>query len=483
MKRESFFIGSRWAKAQGPDTFDVVSPTSEQVVGSVPVAIGADIDAAVTVARKAFDHGDWPRLSFEERAAVLVRMGELLAPRMDEVTRVQVDEMGGPYSWLELVSSMFVDNIGSVAKQAATIPLREVRPGDVGDVLVTRDPIGVVAGIVPWNAPITLLLMKLVPALMAGCPIILKPAPESPLSAYLLADAAVEAGLPQGLLSIIPGGREIGEHLITHPGIDRVTFTGSTASGARVAALCGKHLKSVTLELGGKSAAILLDDADLDKDLDSLVAGSLANTGQMCFGTTRILVPRSRSAELVQRMSDAINELPIGDPHDKETFFGPLVAERQRDRVEGYIRSGVEQGAVVALGGGRPSDQRTGWFVEPTIFTQVKNEMKIAQEEIFGPVVAVIDYDTDEEAIAIANDSKYGLGGAVYTTDIDRGIAVATQVESGSLAINDAPHGGGGGPFGGIKQSGLGRERSTEGHQSYYTLKSIAVPTGYAVKN
>jgi aldehyde dehydrogenase (NAD+) len=362
---------------------------------------------------------------------------------------------------------------------ASAIDLREVRDGVVGKTVVIREPVGVVAGIIPWNAPLPLVLAKLVPALLSGCPIIVKPAPETPLSAYYVADAIVEAGLPPGLVSIVAGGREVGEHLVTHPGVSRVSFTGSSQAGARIAALCGDRLKNVTLELGGKSAALILPDADLDRDLGTLIASSMPNNGQVCYATTRILAPRSRSAELAERLVAAVSGMKVGNPHDGDTAFGPVVAERQRSRIESYIASGREQGATVALGGGRPAGQSRGWFVEPTIFTDVDNAMTIAREEIFGPVVCLIESGSEDEAVGIANDSEYGLGGAVFTSDINHGLDVAARIKTGTCRINEAPPGGGGGPFGGVKQSGLGREHAREGYESYFDVKSIALPPGF----
>jgi betaine-aldehyde dehydrogenase len=362
------------------------------------------------------------------------------------------------------------------AKAAARIERREVRDGFSGKVVVTRRPVGVVATIIPWNAPVSLVVSKMLAPLLAGCSVIIKPAPESPLSAYLVADAAVEVGLPEGVLSLLAGGRELGEYLITHPGVDRVSFTGSSAAGRRVAELCGERLKGVTLELGGKSAAIILPDADLERHTPTLIGSSLANNGQVCYATTRVIAPRSRSTEVIERLVSAVGEMKVGDPHLPDTAFGPLVASRQRDRVEGYIKSGLEEGAEVVLGGGRPPGLPTGWYVEPTIFTGVDNSMRIAREEIFGPVLCVIEYKDEDEAVSIANDSDYGLGGAVFTDDVEHGLAVAERIRTGTCRINEGPPGGGGEPFGGIKGSGLGRERGREGHESYFDLMSIALP-------
>lgn len=489
LTRDTFLVGSRWSSPAGRSTLDVVSPITEEVIGTVPQSTNEDIDAAVTVARRAYDMGSWPRLSVRDRGHFLVRMTDLLRPRLEELVRLQIDEMGSPYLFMRDITQRWLNSIHQQIETAAGINTRQVRdsgmwsadalPGGLGKVVVFREPMGVVASIIPWNGPVGMLMSKIVPALLTGCPIIVKPAPETPLSAYIVAEAAVEAGLPEGVLSVIAGEREVGEHLVTHPGVDKVSFTGSSLAGRRVAALCGQQLKRATLELGGKSAAIVLEDADLDRDLPNLVASSFANNGQVCFATTRILAPRGRSAELVERLVAAVGEMRVGNPHDENTEFGPLVAERQRVRVENYIDSGRQQGAKVALGGGRPEHLPKGWYVDPTIFVGVDNSMTIAQEEIFGPVVCVIDYDSEDEAIAIANTSEYGLGGAVFTRDIEHGLEIAAQIKTGTCRINEAIPGGGGGPFGGVKQSGLGREYDREGFEGYYELKSVALPAGF----
>jgi betaine-aldehyde dehydrogenase len=479
LRRDSFLIGSRWTAPAGQDLLEVVSPITEEVFGSVPVSTEKDMDAAVAAARKAFESGPWPRMSVRERGAYLLRMEELLRPRVEEATHLQIDEMGSPYTFMHGITSGIMAWIGRELEEIDAIDTREIRDGGVGKILVSRDPIGVVAAIIPWNGPFAQVVSRILPSLLTGCPTIVKPAPETPLSSYIVAEAAIEAGLPEGVLSIVPGGREVGEHLVTHPGVDRVAFTGSSAAGSRVAALCGEKLKSATMELGGKSAAIILADADLDRDLPTLIASAMPNNGQMCFATTRILAPARRSAELVERLVDAVGSMKVGNPHDADTEFGPLVAERQRSRVEDYIKSGREQGATLALGGGRPAGLPTGWYVEPTIFTNVDNAMRIAREEIFGPVVCVIDYEDEDHAIAIANDSEFGLGGAVFTTDVDRGLEVARRIQTGSCLINEAPPGGGGGPFGGVKRSGLGRERGREGHDNYFEIQTITLPKGY----
>ena len=287
-----------------------------------------------------------------------------------------------------------------------------------GPVRVRRAPVGVVAAITPWNVPLFIAALKLGPGLLAGCTFVLKPSPETPLDSYLLAEAIIEAGFPEGVINIIPAGRETGEHLVKHPDIDKVSFTGSTAAGMRIGELCGGQLKRCTLELGGKSAAIVLDDANLDDAmLDQLVQSGVMNNGQVCGAQSRILVSRKRYAEVVDALGTALGALKVGDPLDDATQIGPLVAERQRTRVMGYIDAGKAAGARVVTGGGRPADLHRGWYVEPTVFADVDNSMKIAQEEIFGPVLSVIPYDDEDNAVKIANDSDYGLCGSVWTSD------------------------------------------------------------------
>jgi betaine-aldehyde dehydrogenase len=321
-------------------------------------------------------------------------------------------------------------------------------------------------------------MLKLGPAMAAGATVVLKPAPETPLDAFLLADALLEAGLPPGVVNIVPAGREVGEHLVTHPDVDKIGFTGSTAAGKRIAALCGEQLKRVTLELGGKSAAIIMDDADVATLVPNLIGASLMNNGQACVAQTRILASRDRYQEVVDALCDAVREQQVGDPLDPATTIGPLVAERQRRRVEGYIATGQEEGAKIAVGGGRPASQATGWYVEPTVFVNVDNRMTIAREEIFGPVLTVIPYDGIDDAVRIANDSDYGLSGSVWSADNAAALDVARRVRTGTYTVN--------GfmlefscPFGGFKESGVGRELGPEGLEAYLENKSISLPAGF----
>ncbi|HMG27020.1 MAG TPA: aldehyde dehydrogenase [Acidimicrobiia bacterium] len=479
-EHKQLFIGGEWVDPAGTGTIDVISPHSEELVGRVPEGTAADIDHAVAVARDAFDNGEWPRLSPEERMAAVQKFSEAYAAHIPDMAAVITEEMGSPISFSNLAQSpapwMMLNTFLQVG---AEYPWEETRQGVLGsDVVVRREPVGVVGAIVPWNVPQFVTMSKLAPALIAGCTIVIKPSPETPLDGFLMADILNEAGIPKGVVSVIPAGREVGEHLVRHPGVDKIAFTGSTAAGRRIASICGEQLKRVSLELGGKSAAIILDDADLAATIQGLKFASLMNNGQACVAQTRILASRDRHDEVVEALSDMVGALAVGDPQDEATEVGPLVAERQQERVEKYIALGQEEGAKVAVGGGgRPSGLDKGWYVRPTVFSSVDNSMRIAREEIFGPVLAVIPYDDPEDAVRLANDSEYGLAGSVWTSDVDRGLDIARRVRAGTYGVNQytmdfvAP-------FGGYKASGIGREFGIEGLTHYIELKSIVPPAG-----
>jgi aldehyde dehydrogenase (NAD+) len=477
--RTDHLVGGRWRAARGGETLDVVSPATEELVGRVPVALFAEVDEAVAAARDAFDRGPWPRLSLDERAQMLRRFLDELEARRELALRLQTDEMGATRRFAVENFDSLRPSLDRMVLDAQKIAAREIRDGAVGKVVVLRDPVGVVAGVTPWNSPVAVELSKVFPALLMGCPIVLKPAPESPLSAYVLGEAAVAAGLPEGLFSVVNGGVEVGAHLVEHPGVDHVTFTGSPGGGRAIAGACSRLLRPVTLELGGKSAAIVLPGVDMAPYLGALVGGSLRNCGQICVSTNRVLVQEKDRNRLVGQLVEHISGMRLGDPYDPETDFGPLAAERQREVVEGFIESGLVDGAALAMGGKRPAGLPRGWYVEPTVFVDVDNAMTIAQEEIFGPVLSVITYRDEAEAVEIANNSKYGLGGAVFAADPDHGIDVAAGIVTGTVQVNGGPGAGGGGPFAGRKDSGLGVERAPEGLQSFLELKSITLPAGY----
>jgi betaine-aldehyde dehydrogenase len=336
-----------------------------------------------------------------------------------------------------------------------------------------------VAAIIPWNMPAHQAISKIFPALLTGCTLVLKPVEQTALSALLIAEIAAGAGLPPGVLSVVPAGRDVGEHLVTHPGVDKVTFTGSTTAGRRIAALCGNDLRRVTLELGGKSAAVILRDADLDQAVEALRLGSFRNSGQICTLKTRVLAPAELHDDVVGRLTRLVDSMPVGDPHDETTEIGPMVTEAHRARVEGYIARGRGEGADLIAGGGRPEALAGGWYVEPTVFTRVRPDSTLFKEEIFGPVVTVTTYDTEDEAIRLANDSPYGLSGAVFTADRDRGIRMASRIRTGVVEVNGRPAGLAA-PFGGFKDSGLGRENGPEGLDSFTELRSLGLPPDWA---
>ena len=472
-EHDKLYIGGELVAPAGTGVIEVRSPATEELVGRVPVGTPADFDRAVAAARRAFDEGPWPRMSPSERGDVLARLNDALGPRVEELSMVQTAEVGSPITFsMSAGVSAATMIVSYYAELAKTFVFDELRDGLLGQTWVLREPYGVAAAIVPWNVPLFVTLTKLMPALAAGCTVVLKPPPETPLYAYLLAEALDEAGVPPGVVNIVAGGRELGEYLVKHPGVDKVSFTGSTGAGRRVASLCGELLRPVTLELGGKSAAILLDDVDLDAKIPELLPFAMMNTGQACIAQTRILASRRRYAEVVDAVTAEVKRQKQGDPMDPEVFVGPVIAERQRARIEGLIAKGREEGARVTTGGGRPAGHDRGWWVEPTVFADVKNEMTVAQEEIFGPVLSIIPYDDDDDAVRLANGSRYGLSGSVWTDDRERGLAIARRVKTGTYTINgfvlDFAT-----PFGGYRDSGLGREFGPEGLMAYLQLKSV----------
>ncbi|MFD9667198.1 aldehyde dehydrogenase [Rhodococcus sp. NPDC059968] len=474
---DSLFIGGDWVAPSSSKRITAVSASTEQPIGSVPEAQEADVDAAVAAARRAFDDpSGWAQWAPADRAAAMERLADALERRAEAVVQCVSAQNGMPVAVARQLEGAFpVVLLRYYAGLARESAFEETRPGLLGgNTLVLREPIGVVGAIVPWNFPQTLAAFKYAPALAAGCTLVIKPSPETVLDAFVFAEAVVEAGIPAGVVNIVPGGREVGAHLVAHPGVDKISFTGSTAAGRSIGEVCGRLLRPVTLELGGKSAAIVLDDAGLDLQTvaEKLFTATLLNNGQTCFLGTRVLAPRSRYSEIVDLFTDFAGALKVGDALDDTTQIGPMATAAQRERVERYIAKGRGDGARVTIGGGRPADRDTGWFVEPTIFADVDNNHTIAQEEIFGPVLSVIPYADDDEAVRIANDSDYGLGGTVWTNDPDRGLAVAKRVQTGTIGINTylpEPTA----PFGGVKASGVGRELGPEALANYQQLKSV----------
>jgi acyl-CoA reductase-like NAD-dependent aldehyde dehydrogenase len=475
IESDKLFIGGEWVSPRGTDRITAVAASTEEPIGSVPEGTEADIDAAVAAARAAFDDpAGWSSWSAEERAQAMERLAAGLESRGEEIARRVSMQNGMPISLAMATEGVYPAVLARFyAGLIRDLPLEEERVGMLGGtILVSRKPVGVVGAIVPWNFPQSLAMFKLAPLLAAGCTVVIKPSPETSLDSLLLAEAVAESGLPPGVVNIVPAGREVGAYLVEHPGVDKVAFTGSTAAGRNIARRCGELLRPVTLELGGKSAAILLDDADLSAGAEALFAATLLNNGQTCYLGTRVLAPRSRYEEMLAFFSGMADSLQVGDSMDPETQIGPMASARQRDRVESYIEKGRSEGARLIAGGGRPQAMERGWFVEPTIFADVENTHTIAREEIFGPVLSIIPYDGVDEAVAIANDSDYGLGGSVWTSDPEHGAAVAARVQTGSIGVNHYmldPAA----PFGGVKASGIGRELGPEGVSAYLQLQTV----------
>ena len=470
---DKFFIGGSWARAAANDKLNVISPVTEETVMTFAAATPADVDAAVAAARKAFDHGPWPRMSAEQRGDMLLKVSKELEKRLPELAQAWTTQVGAPISFTRYASGQapgLFAYYGNLIKQTKLVDERTRYDGRKARIV--REPVGVVAAITPWNAPMVLLCYKVAAGLAAGCTIVSKPAPETPMDAYILAECIEAAGLPPGVFNVIPAGRETGDYLIRHKGIDKIAFTGSTIAGRHIAAVAAERFTRTSFELGGKSAAVILEDAKVDQVLPSLVPFSMPITGQVCFSLTRVLTPESRTQEFLDAYVGAVSKVKVGDPMSKETQMGPLTMARQLERVQGYIAKGKNEGAKLVLGGGRPKGLNRGYFVEPTVFSNVDTKMTIAQEEIFGPVVSFISYKDLDDAATKANDTIYGLHGAVYTADPEAGYAMARRMRSGSITVNGMivdPQM----PFGGFKQSGIGREGGIEGLDNYFELKTI----------
>jgi len=477
LRYDTFYIDGKWVPPHSDRVITPVNPSTEAPAGQVPEGTEADIDAAVAAARRAFDDPTgWATWAPSKRAEVMLRLAEAIDRRADGfVERVSMQN-GMPVSVARQLETGYPTMIlRYYAELAQQTPFTETRQGLMGGPIdVHRVPMGVVAAIAPWNFPQALSMFKIAPAMAAGCTLVVKPSPETVLDAYLLAETIAEAEVPAGVINIVPAGRDVGAYLVSHPDVDKVAFTGSTEAGRAIGEACGRLLRPVTLELGGKSAAIVLDDAELDLAAigEGLFISTLLNNGQTCFLGTRILAPRSRYDEVVEAFTAFAGSLAVGPAHLPETQIGPMATKHHRERVESYIAQGLQDGGQVTTGGGRPGDLDRGYFVEPTVFANVDNGAAVAQEEIFGPVLCVIPYENDTDAVEIANASRFGLGGTVWTSDPERGAALARRVQTGTIGVNRyAPDPAA--PFGGVKGSGIGRELGPEGLAAYQHLQSV----------
>jgi acyl-CoA reductase-like NAD-dependent aldehyde dehydrogenase len=465
---DSHYYGGAWQAPIGTGSIDVLSSATEAAVGRVPRGTAADVDRAVQAARTAFD--SWSQVPLEQRAEWLEKLAAALKPRVPRIAESISHEVGTALGFSTKVQVEFpIMMIGMNARFIRNARLEE----ELGNSLVVKEPVGVVGCITPWNYPLHQVVCKVAPALAAGCTVVLKPAELAPLSAAMLAEAAHEIGLPTGVLNIVFGaGKVVGEAIVAHPGVDMVSFTGSLEAGRRVAAVAGNGIKKVCLELGGKSAFIVLDDAPFEKAIPAGVNNCMQNSGQTCSAWTRMLVPRARHDEAVDAARAQLAKLTLGDPFDGATRLGPLASAAQRDRVLDYIEKGRSEGATLAAGGGRPAHLANGYYVEPTIFANVTPGMTIAQEEIFGPVLSILPYDTEADAVRIANDSIYGLAGGVWAATKERAIAVARQLRTGQVDINGGRFNALA-PFGGYKKSGVGREIGPLALEEFFQLKAI----------
>lgn len=480
---DRFYIGGEWMAPSTGSAIEVVDSATEEVYLRVAEAQPVDIDRAVTAAREAFDEGPWPTLSHAERARYLRAIADGVRARGEDVGQIWPRESGILHSVAKPLADGVANTYDSYAGLAGTFPFEERAQPTGGGVfgLLVREPVGVVAAIIPWNGPMPLAAHKIGPALLAGCTVVLKASPEAPGSAYLMAEVAESVGLPPGVLNVLTADREVSELLVRDPRIDKISFTGSTAAGRRIASLCGERIARYTLELGGKSAAVVLDDVDLEQTAATLSTAECILAGQVCASLTRIVVSRHRHDALVEALASRFSQVRVGDPFDPDIQMGPLAARRQRERVLGLIEQGKAEGATLATGGGRPVHLDRGWFVEPTVFGNVDNSSTIAREEIFGPVLSVIPAADEADAVRIANDTIYGLNASVFTDDVDRALAVARRLRSGTVGHNNFRDDFGI-AFGGFKQSGIGREGGKEGLAHYLETKTVILedlPAGY----
>jgi betaine-aldehyde dehydrogenase len=487
----SLYIDGRWQEPDSKERFDVISPATGEKIGYVPAANNADIDRAVEAARKAFYETDWPTRPVDERAEMMERLASLIAEHQPEFRDLIVDELGHTKLTAEVYHSVAPTlHWNYYAKVGREHTFAEVREADLSPMagnagglimkyesksLLVREPVGVVAAMTAFNFPLSGIAQKTAPALVAGCTVVIKSPDPDPLTTFAMADLVTEAGFPPGVINIVAATREASEHLVTHPDVDMVSFTGSVQVGKQIGKLCGELIRPCVLELGGKSAAIVLDDADVDAVLPVLVGSSAGTSqGESCVCMSRILVPASQYDEVATKLTEAFKGLKVGDPQADDTVIGPLITQAHQQRVLSYIKSAVDEGATVATGGGVPEGFDRGWYVEPTLLTGVTNEMTVAQEEVFGPVIALIPYKDEEDAVRIANDSRFGLSGSVFTGDPQRGFAIARRIRTGTFSVNTMAADFNS-PFGGYKESGIGREHGPYAIDEYLLDKTISI--------
>ena len=472
LSRDALFIDGEWARPTAGGLVEVISPSTEEPIATAALAGPHDVERAVSAARAAFDSGPWPGLTADDRAGVLLRMADGIAARATDFDYLGGAEVGAIVAMAQGFRASAESLLRYHAEAIRRYPTSELVTGLFSAAEVRRVPVGVCAVVVPWNAPLSIAMFAVAPALATGCTVVLKSPVETPLAVYELGDIASEAGLPPGVLNIICADREVSETLVRHRSVDKLSFTGSTEVGRRIGAIAGERLVPATLELGGKSAAIVLDDADPAETALALAPLTMLNSGQACTNVTRVLIPRRRHDEFADALAAVVAAFTVGDPFDPATFVGPVISERQRARIERYLASSQAEGARVLVGGGRPTHLPRGYYIEPTLYDRVDNGMTIAREEIFGPVVAVIDHDGDDDAVALANDSDYGLSGNVWSPDPVRARAVAMRVRTGNIGVNgnflDWAV-----PFGGMKQSGLGRQFGRFGLDSFHEVQAI----------